>query len=152
MPFELITFLGSAILGAIKSMIMLRMKNKAQLAEAQMAALNARAKIRQEVREHDDKGFKWTRRFIAILIAVCVMALPILSPYISMYSYLFSDFPMPYLPITFGYTELVQGFWPFVADQETTKWVAFDSGLVITPFHTHMMSAVVGFYMGDSNK
>jgi hypothetical protein len=152
MPFELITFLGSAILGAIKSMIMLRMKSKSRIAEAQLQALNAQAKIRKEVREHDDKGFKFTRRFIAVTITLAVVALPILSPYLSMYSYLFSDFPLPYLPVTFGYTELSQGFWPFVADQDVTKWVVFDNGLIITPFHTNLMAAVVGFYMGDNAK
>jgi hypothetical protein len=152
MPFELITFLGSAILGAIKSMIMLKMKNKANLAEAQLLALNARAKIRQEVREHENKGFAFTRRFMVITAVMCIVALPIFAPLLSMYSYLFSDFPFPSIPVTFGYTELVQGFWPFLSDQDTTKWVTSENGILITPFHTHLIMSAWGFYLGDSNK
>ena len=149
MPLELFTFLGSALLGGIKTIIMMKIKKNSQHKEAQLLALNARAKVQQTAREHDDKGFKITRRIIALTVVFCVILLPFLSPYVSMYSYLFADFPLPYIPITFGYTQLEPGLWPFTSDVDLTKWVIFDKGFVITPFHTHMMSAITGFYFGE---
>lgn len=148
-PLELFTFLGSAVLGSIKSICLFKMKKNAQRKEAELQAMNARAKIQHEVRKHDDKGFKVTRRIIALTTVFCVIGLPFLSPYLSMISYMFFDFPLPYVPISFGYTQLDPGFWPFTSDVNLTKWVVFDKGFVITPFHTHMMSAITGFYFGE---
>ena len=152
MPLELFTFLGSAILGAIKTFMMMKMKNNANLAEAQLLAMNARAKINKDLRQHGDKGFKLTRRIIALTVIFAVVLLPLMAPYFSMYSYLFSDFPFPSIPVTFGYTELQPGLWPFTSDVDLIKWYESDNGFTITPFHTHMSMAIVGFFFGEHSK
>jgi hypothetical protein len=152
LPLEIFTFLGGTLIGGIKSIIMLKIKKGAQIREAELLAMNSRAQIRKEIREHGDDGFRITRRIIALTLTFCVILLPFVAPYLSMFSYLFADFPFPAIPVTFGYTQLDPGLWPFTSDVNLTKWVSFDTGFVITPFHTHMLSAISGFYFGERQK
>ena len=149
-PFEIITYLVSNVMGIFSSVWKMKVANHARLEEAKLAALNERAKVAREIREYEDKGFKVTRRFMAISATVAVLILPMLSPFISMFSYLFADFPFPIIPITFGYTAIDPGFWPFVSDTEVTHWIKENTGILMTPWHTNMVSAIWGFYFGSS--
>lgn len=150
-PFEIITFLVSNIMGGLISGWKLKTKANMRLEEAKLAALNARAKVAKEIREHDDKGFKITRRFIAISACFAILILPSISPLISMFAYLYAEFPYPIIPVTFGYTQLDPGLWPFTSDVNITKWYENYTGFLITPWHTHLISAIWGYYFGSSD-
>ena len=65
-PFEIITMLGSTILGGLMSMWSQSIKAK----QAQQAMLMERAKFQaktvKDAREYENAGFQWTRRIIAL--------------------------------------------------------------------------------------
>lgn len=140
-PLELITFIGSTLIGGVLSLLSMRSKAKADQEAATLKALNAQAEITKEAREHNDKGFLITRRFIAISCTISIIVLPLIMPYF-----------IPSIPIMLGYTELNPGFWPFTSDVNEVIWRSVDEGIMITPFHTHMMSAISGMYFGTSLK
>lgn len=145
-PLELITLIGSTLIGGILKIWGMKAKYKAQKDQATLSALNAQAKITKDAREYGNKGFQWTRRFIAISAVLSIVVLPILAPAI------ISLLPVgiPYFPITFGYTELTGGFWPFTDAKDIINWKTIEGGILITPFHTHMMAAINGMYFGGS--
>ena len=145
-PLELITLLGSTLIGGLLKIWGMKSKFKAQKDQATLSGLNAQAKIQKEAREYENKGFQWTRRFIAISATVSIVVLPILIPAVIS----FLPVGIPYFPITFGYTELQGGFWPFTESKEIIKWYDIEQGILITPFHTHMMAAINGMYFGGS--
>ena len=145
-PLELITLVGSTLVGGFLKIWGMKAKYKAQKDQATLEALNAKAKIAKEAREYENKGFQWTRRFIAITAVLTIVALPIIIPAVIS----FLPVGIPYLPITFGYTELSGGFWPFTEEKELIKWYTTEAGILITPFHTHMMAAINGMYFGGS--
>jgi hypothetical protein len=145
-PLELVTLIGSTLVGGFLKIWGMKAKHKAQKDQATLAALNAQAKVTKEAREYQNTGFQWTRRFIAITATVAIVAVPILFPAIHS---LFTDSAL-YFPITFGYTEASGGFWPFTESKDIVKWTSVNSGILITPFHTHMMAAINGMYFGGS--
>lgn len=149
-PFEIVTFLASTILGGITSIWKMKVQSNARLEEAKLAAMNDKARVTREIREHEDKGFKVTRRIIAISATFSVLVLPVVAPFISMMSYLYADYPFPHIGMTFGYTQLDPGLWPFTSDVELTKWFINEKGILITPWHTHLISAIWGYYFGAS--
>jgi hypothetical protein len=146
-PLELVTLLGSTLVGGALKIWGMKAKYKAESDQATLTALNSQAKITKDVREYNNKGFQWTRRFIAVTATVAIVALPIILP---AFLYLFSSAGFAYFPITFGYTESLGGFWPFTEAKDVVKWTTVNSGILITPFHTHMMAAINGMYFGGS--
>lgn len=125
-------------------LITMKMQASKELREAELRALNAKATVTKEAREYNNKGFQYTRRFIAILTALCVMGLPLLI--VPLFHYMYSGMYVP--DITFGYNTVDKGFWPFTSDTTTTTWRTFQ-GIVITPWHTDMFAWVMGMYFGD---
>ncbi len=136
-PFEIITMLGSTILGGLMSMWSQSLKAK----ELQQKMLMERAKFQAETvksaREYDNAGFQWTRRIIAL---TAIFAIVVLPKVVAVF--------YPEISVTVGYTQFKPGFF-FVPEKEVMQWVAL-KGLVITPLDTNLVGAIVGMYFGGS--
>ena len=136
-PFEIITMLGSTILGGLMSMWSQSLKAK----ELQQKMLMERAKFQAETvksaREYDNAGFQWTRRIIAL---TAIFAIVVLPKVVAVF--------YPEISVTVGYTQFKPGFF-FVPEKEVMQWVALQ-GLVITPLDTNLVGAIVGMYFGGS--
>ena len=109
--------------------------------ELQQKMLMERAKFQAETvksaREYDNAGFQWTRRIIAL---TAIFAIVVLPKVVAVF--------YPEISVTVGYTQFKPGFF-FVPEKEVMQWVAL-KGLVITPFDTNLVGAIVGMYFGGS--
>jgi len=139
LPLELITMLGSTVLGGVMSIWGQSIKAK----QAQNEMLLQRAEFNRgavdEARNagKNDKHFAWTRRLIALSAVFSIIVLPKLVAVF-----------YPEVNVIVGYTEVEGGIlnWLLGAN-ETVRWQAA-SGFVITPLDTHIVSAIVGLYFG----
>jgi hypothetical protein len=136
-PFELITMLGSGLLGGIMSLWSQSIKSKQAQHEMTISALSAQAGVHKEAREYAAPGFQFTRRIIAIAAVFAIIVWPKIVPVI-----------WPEMSVMVGYTEWNPGFLFFEGTDEI-KWQAA-KGLVLTPLDTHLMSAIIGLYFGAS--
>ena len=139
MPFEMITMLGSTVLGGVMSIWSQNIKAK----QAEQKMLLQRAEVQtaafKEAREYENVGFQWTRRIIALTAIFAIVVLPKILPLIS-----------PDAHVIVGYTEFKPGFL-FFEGKEIMQWVPMaHKGIVITPLDTHLMSAIIGLYFGGS--
>ena len=135
MPFEMITMLGSTVLGGVMSIWSQSIKAK----QAEQKMLLQRADVQQKAREYDNKGFQWTRRIIALVAVFAIVLLPKLMPLVS-----------PDVSVIVGYLEFKPGFL-FLPEKEIMKWVTLSSNsLVITPLDTNLVAAIIGLYFGGS--
>ena len=139
-PLELITMLGSTVLGGVMSIWGTALKarienNKMLLQRAEFAAGAAK-----DAREYGskDKHFAWTRRLIAL---GAVGAIIVLTKVAAIF--------YPEVGVVVGYTEIQGSFFSFLTggDNEKIIWKAAQ-GFVITPLDTHIVSAIVGLYFG----
>lgn len=146
---SLIVMIITTILSFVFKYASMRLENDRVKNEMMIKGLNAQAEVTDQARQHKDKGFQYTRRFIAIALTLCVVVIPMVWPvFTSVYLPGFAaNFP-ELAGTTFGYTELQPGFWPFTVDSTETVWRNFN-GLVVTPWHTDMFGAVIGMYFGD---
>ena len=137
LPVEMITMLGSSILGGVMSMWSQSIKAK----QEQQKHLMARAKFQMDeidkARKFDNKGFQFTRRIIALTAVFFIIAFPKLVP-------VFTD-----TTVILTWTELQPGFW-FLIEQKEIVMDKIHNGVVITPLDTHLMSAIIGLYFGGS--
>ena len=139
MPFEMITMLGSNVLGGVRSIWSQSIKAKQaeqkmllQRAEAQTAAF-------REAREYGNSGFQWTRRIIALTAIFAIVVLPKVLPLID-----------PQAQVIVGYTEWKPGFL-FFEGKDVMQWVPMaQRGIIITPLDTNLVSAIIGLYFGGS--
>lgn len=139
LPLELITMLGSTVLGGVMTVWGQSIKAK----QAQQAMLMERANFnaKQVNRARDagknDKHFAWTRRLIALSAVFAIIVLP------KMVAVFYPD-----VSVIVGYTEVKGGFmnWLF-GGGDVVKWQSAQ-GFVITPLDTHIVSAIVGLYFG----
>ena len=94
MPFEMITMLGSTVLGGIMSIWSQNIKAK----QAEQKMLLQRAEVQtaafKEAREYENVGFQWTRRIIALTAVFAIVVLPKILPLVS-----------PDAHVIVGYTE-----------------------------------------------
>ena len=139
MPFEMITMLGSTVLGGVMSIWSQSIKAK----QAEQKMLLQRADVQQkgfkEAREYDNVGFQWTRRIIALIAVFSIVLLPKLMPLLS-----------PDVSVIVGHLEFKPGFL-FLPEKEIMKWVTLSSNsLVITPLDTNLVAAIIGLYFGGS--
>ena len=139
MPFEMITMLGSTVLGGVMSLWSQSIKAK----QAEQKMLIQRAEVQQkgfkEDREYDNKGFQWTRRIIALTAVFAIVLLPKLMPILS-----------PDTSVIVGYLEFRPSFF-FIPEKEIMKWITLSSNsFVITPLDTNLVSAIIGLYFGGS--
>jgi len=138
-PAELLSMAGGFIIPAIFKLIKARQEGQAalfkQALQRQEMATNERTSIREIA-----GWFGVTRRLIAITIVIMVVVVPILTPLITI------GIPVAYCHDTGGTTQLLFGLF----SKETTNLScrAFE-GVVIQPFHTHLVAAVAGLYFGS---
>ena len=137
LPVEMITMLGSSVLGGV--MTVWGQSIKAKQAEQKM--LLARGKFQMEsiekARTYDNKGFQWTRRIIALSAVFAIIVWPKMVP-------VFFD-----TSVWLTWTEFTRGFLFLIESKEIVMDREF-FGVVITPLDTHLMSAIVGLYFGGS--
>ena len=139
MPFEMITMLGSTVLGVVMSIWTQNIKAK----QAEQKMLLARAEVQtaafKEAREYENVGFQWTRRIIALTAIFAIIVLPKVLPLVS-----------PDAHVIVGYTEWKPGFL-FFEGKDVMNWVPMaHKGIVITPLDTNLVSAIIGLYFGGS--
>ena len=139
MPFEMITMLGSTVLGGIMSIWSQNIKAK----QAEQKMLLQRAEVQtaafKEAREYENVGFQWTRRIIALTAVFAIVVLPKILPLVS-----------PDAHVIVGYTEWKPGFL-FFEGKDVMQWVPMaHKGIVITPLDTNLVSAMIGLYFGGS--
>ena len=103
-----------------------------------MEKIGARTKAVHQARVHNDPGFKFTRRIIALASVGAIIVAPIIASIL-----------MPGLPISYGFTESVGGFMFFTDPREALVWTT-GSGVIIGPIHTHLVYAIAGMYFGAS--
>jgi len=139
MPFEMITMLGSTVLGGVMSIWSQSIKAK----QAEQKMLIQRAEVQteafKEAREYENVGFQWTRRIIALTAVFSIVVLPKILPLVT-----------PDAHVIVGYTEFKPGFL-FLEGKDVMKWVPMaHKGIVITPLDTNLVSAIIGLYFGGS--
>ena len=139
MPFEMITMLGSTVLGGV--MRIWSQSIKAKQAEQKLLIERADVQMKgfKEAREYGNIGFQWTRRIIALTAVFAIVLFPKLLPLID-----------PEANVIVGYLEFKPGFL-FWEGKDILKWEYLSSrGLVITPLDTNLVSAIIGLYFGGS--
>jgi hypothetical protein len=103
-----------------------------------MEKIKSETRRQKAAREYSEPGFQWTRRTIAILSILSIVVVPILAGWLT-----------PEVFITYGWEETKNGFL-FFGGGETMRW-ATGSGIVLAPFHTHLVAAIAGLYFGSSS-
>jgi hypothetical protein len=140
LPLELITMLGSTVLGGVMSIWGQSIKAKEAQQKMLMERANFNAQQVNTAREAGakDKHFAWTRRLIALSAVFSIIVLPKL---VAVW--------YPEVGVYVGYSEIQKGFLSgiFGGDVEMVKW-KYAQGFVITPLDTHIVSAIVGLYFG----
>lgn len=140
LPLELVTMLGSTVLGGVMSVWGQSIKAKEANQKMLMERANASAGFVQQAREAGvkDKHFAWTRRLIALSAVFSIIVLPKL---VAVW--------YPEVSVIVGYSEMQAGFLNnfFGNGKELVQWKAAQ-GFVITPLDTHIVSAIVGLYFG----
>jgi hypothetical protein len=137
-PLELVTMLGSSLLGGVMTVWSQNMKSKQEAFQRAIDGLAAQSKATDEARRYENKGFQVTRRIIALSAIGAVIVWPKVVPVF-----------WPDLPVVVGWTEWNPGFLFLTEGEETTVWQSL-KGLVITPLDTHLVSAITGLYFGAS--
>ena len=137
LPVEMITMLGSSLLGGVLSIWSQSIKAKQEEQKMLLARAETQMSFIEKARTYDNKGFQWTRRIIALTAVFMVIAYPKLVPV------LFD------VPVILTWTEFTNGFLFLIEKKEILMDKSF-AGVVITPLDTHLMSAIVGLYFGGS--
>ena len=138
-PFEMITMLGSTVLGGVMSIWSQSIKAK----QAEQKMLLQRAEVQtaafKEAREYENTGFQWTRRIIALTAIFAIVVLPKILPLID-----------PQAQVIVGYLEFKPGFL-FFEGKEVMQWIPMAArGIVITPLDTNLVAAITVLYFGGS--
>ena len=137
-PFEIVTMLGSTLLGGILSLWSQRMKAKQEEQKMLIARAEVQISAFADARTYENKGFQFTRRIIALTSIFAIVLLPKLVPIF-----------YPEILVTVGYTAWKPGFLFLTDGKEIFEWVSFN-GLVITQLDTNLVSAIIGMYFGGS--
>ena len=139
MPFEMITMLGSTILGGVMSIWSQSIKAKQAEQKMLLARADKQAKLFKEAREYENPGFQWTRRIIALTAIFAIVVLPKILPLID-----------PQAQVIVGYLEFKPGFLFFEGIEVMQLIPMALSGIVITPLDTNLVAAITGLYFGGS--
>ena len=137
MPFEIVTLLGSGLMGGLMTIWGQSLKAKQLSHTMLMEKAGLQLKGWKEAREYNSSGFQWTRRTIAVSVVFAIIILPKLIAAFK-----------PELSVTVGWTEFHPGFL-FIPGKDVTVWREV-SGFIITPLDTHIVAAIVGLYYGGS--
>ena len=105
LPLELITMLGSTVLGGVMSIWGQSMKMKQEQNKMLLERANANASFVADARNagKTDKHFAWTRRLIALSAVFAIIVLPKLVAVF-----------YPEVGVYVGYTEIQVGFLDFI--------------------------------------
>jgi len=137
LPVEMITMLGSSVLGGIMSIWGQSIKAKQEQQKMLLARAETQMNFVDKARTYENKGFQWTRRIIALSAVFAIIIWPKVVP-------VFFD-----TSVWLTWTELSRGFLFLIEQKEVVLDKEF-FGVVITPLDTHLMSAIVGLYFGGS--
>ena len=137
LPVEMITMLGSSLLGGFMSIWSQSIKAKQDEQKMLLARADNQMKHIDKARAFTDKGFQFTRRIIALTAVFFIIAWPKIVP-------VFFD-----TSVWLTWTEFSRGFLFLIEKKEIVMDKEF-FGVVITPLDTHLMSANVGLYFGGS--
>ena len=137
LPVEMITMLGSSVLGGFMSLWSQSIKAKQDEQKMLLARSDNQMKHISDARNYDNKGFQFTRRIIALTAVFFIIAWPKIAP-------VFFD-----TTVVLTWTEFTRGFLFLIESKELVMDKSFN-GLIITPLDTHLMSAIVGLYFGGS--
>ena len=139
-PLELITGAISAGMGFLGSLVAMKQKAAAEhqrlLLERHGADEGSRARAEGGTSANQAEK-RWTRRTIALTATASILLIPVLAGMFGVH-------------VTTGWTELSGGFWPFTNPESHMVWHQVSGGIVITPLHSHTLSAIIGFYFGSS--
>jgi hypothetical protein len=136
-PLELITMLGSGLLGGLMTLWSQSMKSKQEAFQRAIDGLAAQSKATDMARRYENHGFQVTRRIIALSAIGAIIVWPKVVPIF-----------WPEIQVVVGWTQWNPGFL-FLGGSEETVWKTM-TGLVLTPLDTHLVSAIVGLYFGAS--
>ena len=136
-PLELITMLGSGLLGGLMTLWSQSMKSKQEAFQRAIDGLAAQSKATDMARRYENHGFQVTRRIIALSAIGAIIVWPKVVPIF-----------WPEIQVVVGWTQWNPGFL-FFGGSEETVWKTM-TGLVLTPLDTHLVSAIVGLYFGAS--
>jgi hypothetical protein len=78
---SLVIGVASMAFSWIAKLIAMKMQGNKELREAELKALNSKAQVTRDAREYENQGFQFTRRFLAIMLGVCIVALPLMAPF-----------------------------------------------------------------------
>ena len=137
LPVEMITMLGSSLLGGFMSIWGQSIKAKQDEQKMLLARADNQMKHIDSARKYENKGFQWTRRIIALTAVFFIIVWPKLAP-------VFFD-----TSVYLTWTEFTRGFL-FLIEQKEVVLDREYFGVVITPLDTHLMSAIIGLYFGGS--
>lgn len=139
-PLELITGLGSFILGAVFKLMKMRMDMKHQ----EQQSILASAGIVREAREYGkkDEWFSWTRRVIALTLLATVTA-PIWAPFIG---------DLLAIPIAVAIpaadTVKTSFLWGLFSYTDTVESYQHITTMTYLPEYKHYFWGVMGLYFG----
>ena len=137
LPVEMITMLGSSLLGGFMSIWGQSIKAKQDEQKMLLARADNQMKHINAARTYENKGFQWTRRIIALTAVFSIIAWPKIVP-------VFFD-----TSVWLTWTEFSRGFLFLIEKKEIVMDKEF-FGVVITPLDTHLMSAIIGLYFEGS--
>ena len=137
LPVEMITMLGSSVLGGFMTIWGQSIKAKQEEQKMLLARSNNQMKHISEARTYENKGFQFTRRIIALPAVFYIIVWPKIVP-------VFFD-----VSVFLTWTEFSRGFL-FLIEQKEMLVDRQYAGVVITPMDTHLMASIIGLYFGGS--
>tara|TARA_B100000029_G_C17422563_1_gene904853 strand:- start:463 stop:894 length:432 start_codon:yes stop_codon:yes gene_type:complete len=137
-PMELISMLGSTVLGGVMSIMAQKSQAEAEREKMLIARANFAAKQTDKARDVKDPHTKHTRRWIALMCVFSIIVVPIIAP-------IFTDVTVIYQVVT----EQSSGWWIFGSSFETTVWKE-GTGIFITSLQSHTIFSIIGLYFGGS--
>ncbi len=137
-PMELISMLGSTLLGGAMSILSQRGQVEAEKQKMLMQRAGFAAKQTDKARAVSDPHTKHTRRWIALMCVFSIIVVPIVAP-------IFTDVNVAYQIVT----EADSGWWIFGSTYETSY---FEQGntVFITNLQSHTIFSIIGLYFGGS--
>ena len=135
---ELISMLGSTVLGGVMSIMAQKGQAEAERPKMLMQRADFAAKQTDKARDVKDAHTKHTRRWIALMCVFSIIVVPIVAP-------IFTDVNVAYQIIT----EMESGWWIFGSTYETSY---FEEGntIFITNLQSHTIFSIIGLYFGGS--
>lgn len=137
LPLEVFTMLLSTVVTFVASLMALKVKAEQARHDQMIEGLRQQAGMVESARGLQNANARWARRVIVIAAVFSVLLWPMLAP-------LFD------LSVVTGWSTLTGGLWPFTTAKPAMEWHTVSGGIVLTPLHTHLMSAIVGYYFGAS--